>query len=86
MLSDSYYQVTISLQNKEGDNLTLTLNDWQQVQNRLEVLELHMSDAITLHSGEQKRMRAAVAGRVYELVGSEKGARKTLFRMLYASI
>lgn len=86
MLIDSYYQVTRALQNKGGDNLTLTFNDWKQVQNRLEVLELQMQEAITLHSGEQKRLRAAVSARVYELADEEKGARTALFRALYASI
>lgn len=86
MLIDSYYQATKSLQNKGGDNLTLTLNDWQQVQNRLEVLELQMREAITLHSGEQKRLRTAVGARVYELAGDETGARAALFRSMYASI
>lgn len=85
MLIDSYYQVTKALK-EGGDNLTLTLQDWKSVTKRLEVLELQMRDAITLHSGEQKRVRAAVAERVYELAGREKGARTTLFRMLYASI
>lgn len=86
MLIDSYYQATRALQNKGGDKLTLTLQDWESVTKRLEVLELQMRDAITLDSGEQKRVRAAVAERVYELAGREKGARTALFRVLYASI
>ena len=86
MLIDSYYQAKKSLQSKGSDNLTLTLNDWQQIQNRLEVLELQMREAITLHSGEQKRLRTAVGARVYELAGDETGARAVLFRSMYASI
>lgn len=85
MLIDSYYQATKALK-KGGDNLTLTLQDWELVTKRLEVLELQMKDAITLHSGEQKRLRTAVGARVYELAGDETGARAALFRSMYASI
>lgn len=85
MLIDSYYQATKALK-EGGDNLTLTLNDWKSVTKRLEVLELQMREAITLHSGEQKRLRTAVGAKVYELAGNETGARAALFRSMYASI
>lgn len=85
MLIDSYYQTTKALK-KGGDNLTLTLQDWKSVTKRLEVLELQMREAITLHSGEQKRLRSAVGAKVYELAGNETGARAALFRSMYASI
>lgn len=85
MLIDSYYKVTKSIETKGGDKLTLTLNDWQDVKNRLEVLELQMQN-VTLHSGEQKRLRSAVSERVHQLARHEKGARPVLFRAIYRSI
>lgn len=86
MLIDSYYKTTNLLKEKGGDKLTLTFEDWERVQNRLEVLELQIQEAITLHSGEQKRLRTAVGERVHELAGKEKGARSVLFRAIYTSI
>lgn len=85
MLIDSYYQVTKTLVSKGDDKLTLTLNDWKDVQNRLEVLELQMQN-VTLHSGEQKRLRNAVAERVHQLAKHEKGARPVLFRAMYRAL
>ena len=40
---------------------------------------------VTLHVGEQTRLRKAVNRRVYQLT-EDKGARCTLFRALYAAI
>lgn len=85
MLIDSYYTMTKSLESKGGDKLTLTLNDWNDVQKRLEVLELQMQN-VTLHSGEQKRLRSAVGERVHQLAGRERGARPALFRAIYSAI
>lgn len=85
-LIDSYYQTTKLLKDKGGDKLTLTLGDWENVNKRLEVLELQMKEAITLHSGEQKRLRIAVGARVHKLAQGEKEARATLFRAIYSSI
>lgn len=85
MLIDSYYKVTKSLEAKGSDKLTLTLNDWQDVKKRLEVLELQMQN-VTLHSGEQKRLRSAVGERVQQLAGKENGARPVLFRAIYRAI
>lgn len=89
VLISSYYAVTEQLVELKGDDtktLALTLQDWEQVQHRLEVLEMQMKEAITLHSGEQKRLRVAVGERVYQLAGEEQGARAGLFGALYASI
>ena len=87
MLVDTYYetrsQVALS---KGGDNMTLslTLQDWEQVQSRLEVLEMQAQQS-TLHSGEQNRIRNAISARVYAMT-NDKGARPTLFRSLYSEI
>lgn len=85
MLIDSYYKVQQAF--SEGvDNMTLTLThaDWAQVQHRLEVLEMQVQE-VTLHSGEQLRLRKAVGERVHQLT-NENGARSTLFRALYSAI
>lgn len=86
-LIDTYYKVTAHyLSDEGGDNstLALTLEDWEQVQHRLEVLEMQIQE-VTLHSGEQRRLRNAVSERVYELA-NEKGARAVLFRTIYSEI
>lgn len=86
-LIDSYYKVAAHhLSNGGGDNLTLALTsvDWAKVQHRLEVLEMQIQE-VTLHSGEQRRLRNAVSERVYELA-NEKGARAVLFRTIYSEI
>jgi len=84
-LIDSYYQISNEL-NKGGSGLTLALTneDWQRVQQRLEVLELQMGK-VTLHSGEQRRLRNAVGERVHQLT-KQKGARPVLFRALYTAL
>lgn len=85
-LIDSYYKVVNEIGDGGSDNLTLTLTteDWERVQYRLEVLEMQAKE-VTLHSGEQLRLRKAVSERVYQLSKVE-GARPTLFRSLYSEI
>lgn len=86
-LIDSYYEITAHNQLKEGDyslTLTLTNADWEQVQHRLEVLEMQAKE-VTLHTGEQRRLRNAVSTRVYQLAKAED-ARPVLFRSLYSAI
>lgn len=86
MLIDSYYKITQQVQKKASDNLTLALTDadWQKVQHRLEVLEMQMEN-VTLHSGEQRRLRVAVGERVHQLA-KQAGARPALFRALYSAL
>ena len=86
-LIDSYYKITARNQlNGVDPNMMLTLTnaEWEQVQHRLEVLEMQVQE-VTLHSGEQARLRKAVGDRVYQLAKVE-GARPALFRSLYSAI
>ena len=85
-LIDSYYQISQQLKSKGSDNMTLALTnaDWEKVQQRLEVLEMQM-EKVTLHSGEQLRLRKAVGARVHQLAKQE-GARPVLFRALYSAL
>lgn len=86
MLIDSYYKMTQKALIEGDDNMTLALTheDWEQVQHRLEVLEMQVQDA-TLHSGEQLRLRKAVGERVHQLT-NQNGARPALFRAIYSAI
>jgi len=85
-LIDSYYQISQQLKSRGGDNMTLALTneDWVRVQERLEVLEMQM-EKVTLHSGEQLRLRKAVGERVHQLA-KQDGARPVLFRALYSAL
>lgn len=86
-LIDSYYKITAHNQLSKVDTnmmLTLTNADWAQVQHRLEVLEMQIQE-VTLHSGEQTRLRNAVGERVHQLT-NENGARPALFRAIYSAI
>lgn len=86
-LIDSYYQIVKQLKNDGGVNLTLpfTMKDWERVQSRLGVLEMQVKESITLHSGEQRRLRRAVGERVHQLT-KQKDARPVLFRALYSAL
>ena len=85
-LIDSYYQISQQLKIKGSDNMTLALTneDWERVQQRLGVLEMQM-EKVTLHSGEQLRLRKAVGARVHQLA-KQDGARPVLFRALYSAL
>lgn len=88
MLIDNYYnlsrQQTLS---DGGDNLTPSFYEkrFYQIESRLKELE-KIKERITLHSGEQKRLRNAVSERVFQLTKKEKGARSVLFRALYTEL
>lgn len=86
MLIDSYYEIIQQVQIKASDSVTLALTDadWERVQQRLEVLEMQIQE-VTLHSGEQRRLRSAVGERVHQLA-KQAGARPALFRALYSAL
>ena len=82
MLIDSYY--SILEQPQHAQPLTISFEQFQQIESRVMALEQRLQE-VTLHSGEQTRLRKAVTERVYQLT-EQKGARRTLFRALYSAI
>lgn len=92
MLVDNYYKLSKQLKAiNTSVNLTSTMlpphiaEIFNQFESRLIALET-LREEITLHSGEQRRLRNAVNERVYQLSKKEKGARPVLFRALYSSL
>lgn len=89
MLNDQYYQLSQRI--REGNvNSTSALPPAvaqviTQFESRLIALETHMQQ-VTLHSGEQRRLRNAVGERVYQLSKRESGARPVMFRAIYSEI
>lgn len=87
LLLDNYYKLAESKRAEVGDNMTYALPNAKilEIESRLVYLEQQIRQA-TLDSGEQKRLRKAVAERVYQLARHEKGASTALYRSLYRSI
>ncbi|MEG0258437.1 MAG: ORF6N domain-containing protein [Lysinibacillus sp.] len=81
MLIDTYYEMT-----KQVDQQQLLISHEQikLIEGRVAALEEALKQ-VTLHSGEQIRLRNAVGERVSQLA-KEKGARSVLFRALYSAI
>lgn len=69
---------------EQSQTLAISLADFQNLESRLVTLENQMRE-VTLHSGEQLRLRKAVNERVYQLA-EQTGARRVLFRALYSAI
>ncbi|WP_342510535.1 ORF6N domain-containing protein [Sporosarcina sp. FSL K6-1522] len=87
-LINGYYLVSAMMRDSAVDvskTPTITHEQIYQIESRLEAVEQQLRDSLTLHSGEQRRLRIAVGERVHQLV-SNKGARPALFRSLYSSI
>lgn len=87
-LVDSYYSILEAPQPiiQQGQaQLAITLEDYQQLESRVTTLEDMLKQQVTLHSGEQSRLRAAVGERVHALA-KDKGARPALFRAIYSAI
>lgn len=88
MLIDNYYKLAQrQALSDESVKMTPALYDqrFYQIESRLMELE-KLRDEITLHSGEQRRVRNAVSERVFQLTKNEKGARSVLFRSLYSAL
>lgn len=81
-LINSYY--SILEQPQQTHPLAISLEQFQQIESRVAALEQRLQE-VTLHSGEQTRLRKAVNERVYQLA-EEKGARRVLFRALWSAI
>ena len=87
LLIDNYYNLANKQRVGVGDNMTYALPDVkiQQIESRLEHLEKQL-EQVTLHTGEQKRLRSAISERVSVLCKKEPGARRGLYRSIYRSI
>lgn len=84
-LINSYYTLLDMPQKEEEHTLAISLEDYQQLESRVTTLEQKLQE-VTLHSGEQLRLRKEVNQRVYELAGNEKDARRALFRAIWSAI
>lgn len=89
MLVENYYSLTsrlIEQQQMVPETKAIDHKQIIQIESRLDLLEKQMKEQITLHTGEQKRLRLAVSERVYYLAKHETGARRLLFRLLHRAI
>lgn len=87
LLIDNYFNLANKHRLGASDNMTYALPEVkiQQIESRLEILEKQLQQ-VTLHSGEQKRLRKAIGERVHVLSRKEPGSRPVLFRSMYRSI
>ncbi|MEK4024446.1 ORF6N domain-containing protein [Sporosarcina sp. FSL W7-1283] len=93
LLNDQYYQLSRRI--GKGDvSMTSALppvvaqaiaQAIALLEGRLIELETHMKQ-VTLHSGEQRRLRLAVGERIYQLSKQDAGARPVMFRSIYSEI
>lgn len=89
MLVNTYYETRAQGDLTKGsDDMTLAITHEQfyQIESRLDLLEQQLRETVTLHSGEQRRLRNAVGEQVHRLTSDSKGARPVLFRSLYTAI
>lgn len=82
---DSYYTMLDKPQNEQDQTLAISLADFQNLESRLIALENQMRE-VTLHSGEQLRLRKEVNLRVNQLAGNEKEARRALYRAIWSAV
>lgn len=89
VLVDSYYTILEAppqqIMQQGQAPIAITLEDYQQLESRLTTLEEMLLQQVTLHSGEQIRLRTAVGERVHALA-KDKGARPALFRAIYSAL
>ncbi len=91
MLIDTYYILSNQQLIEGSDKMTPTflpptvIQTLNQFESRLIALENQLQE-VTLHSGEQRRLRSAVGERVYQLSKSSAGSRPVLFRAIYSGI
>lgn len=86
-LVDSYYNMLeaprTTIQGQAP--LAISLENYQQLESRVEKLEEMLKQQVTLHSGEQVRLRNAVGERVHTLA-KDKGARPALYRAIWSAV
>ena len=83
-LIDNYFEIS-KQRAPSTQTLAISYEKFIQIERRVETLEQRLREEITLHSGEQLRLRKAVSTRIYELTNND-GARQVLFRSLYAAL
>lgn len=83
-LINSYYSI-LEQPPLQSQSLAISHERFQQIESRVEALEQKLQE-VTLHSGEQTRLRNEVTKRVNQLVEGKKGARGVLFRAIYSSL
>lgn len=83
-LINSYYS-TLEQLPLQSQPIAISYEQIQKIESRVEALEKQLSE-VTLHSGEQIRLRNEVKKRVSQLVGDKKGARGVLFRAIYSAL
>lgn len=84
LLVDSYYKVVEQVNKMQQPSISY--QQWTQLESRVSELEKALQQ-VTLHSGEQIRLRKAVGERVAQLTQNEPvGARRALFRAIYSAI
>ncbi|MDM5333410.1 ORF6N domain-containing protein [Ureibacillus composti] len=83
-LIDNYFSMS-NQGNNSSQTLAISYEKFIQIERRVETLEQRLREEITLHSGEQLRLRKAVSTRIYEMTDNHE-ARQALFRSLYAAL
>lgn len=83
-LIENYFMIS-EQQNTRTQTLAISYEQFQQIEMRVEELEQQLKNMVTLHSGEQIRLRKAVGERVSQLT-NVKAARPVLFRAIYSAL
>lgn len=84
-LIDEYYKTTVQRKQTQKETLAISYEQFQQIERRVEALEQQLRETVTLHSGEQIRLRKAVGERVSQLT-TVSAARPALFRAIYSAL
>ena len=85
-LINSYYKVIERPQQSPiQEQIAIPYERFCEMESRLIALENQMRE-VTLHSGEQLRLRKEVNLRVNQLSGMEKGARQVLYRAIWSAV
>lgn len=82
-LIDGYYKIQEQIETPK--TLEISYEQFEQFERRMLVLEEQVKKSITLHSGEQIRLRKAVGERVSQLT-TKQAARPVLFRAIYSAL
>jgi len=91
MLVDNYFKITKMLKSPEellqiqGEKISTLEAKVNEYEKRVLAIEHNMHEQITLHSGEQRRLKNAVTERVYSLENNQD-KRSQLFRTIYSAI
>ncbi|MGE7915308.1 ORF6N domain-containing protein [Lysinibacillus xylanilyticus] len=84
-LINSYYTLLDKPQKKQAQPLAISYEQFKEIECRVTALENQLRE-VTLHSGEQLRLRKEVNLRVNQLAGNEKEARRALYRAIWSAV